>query len=95
MTNGFFTRENTCPTCNYLTDTAVTPDGTPVMPEPGDVSVCIQCGEILQFDRSMKLHKISDAQLNEIQSVDPHVYFDAIQAQALARVMKRLYNSTT
>jgi hypothetical protein len=70
-------------------DMAGTTDGSPIMPEPNDVSICINCGEILQFDKHMKLHKISQAELNKIESVEPETYFDLIKGQGLARAMKK------
>lgn len=89
MTKGFFVRENTCPTCGYLTNKASAADGTPVMPEAGDVCICIKCGEILKYDRYMKLHKISEVELRELKSIDPEVYLDAIKAQGLARALRK------
>lgn len=103
VTNSFFVRENTCPTCGYVTDMAGMADGSPTMPEGGDISICIKCGEILQFDRNMKLHKIkrakapsngaleprSEPELNKIKSQDPAAFLDVLKAQAVVRRMAK------
>lgn len=95
MTKGFFVRENTCPTCGYLTNKASGVDGTPIMPQSGDVCICIKCGEILKYDRYMKLHKMNEVQLRELKSVDPEVYLNAIKAQALAKEMQKKRSDRT
>lgn len=89
MTKGFFVRENTCPTCGYLTNKASGADGTPIMPQSGDVCVCVKCGEILRFSRYMKLHLMTEVHLNQLKVEDPLVYLDAITAQGLARARCR------
>ena len=87
--NAFIVRENACPTCGCVLDAASAADLSPTMPEAGDISICIQCGEILQFDKHMKLNKISEAELNRIASIDARTYFDAIKAQGIAKAMAK------
>lgn len=89
MSKGFNVRENTCPTCNYVVNKASAVDGTPIMPRSGDVCVCVKCGEILRFDRYMKLHFMTEVHLNQLKVEDPLVYLDAITAQGLARALQK------
>lgn len=39
-----------CPTCGAGFDAASAVDGEDVAPKPGDISVCLYCGEWLMFD---------------------------------------------
>ena len=39
-----------CPTCGAGFDAASAVDGKDVAPTPGDISVCLYCGEWLMFD---------------------------------------------
>jgi hypothetical protein len=46
-----------CPECGYSIDTAGTldPRGPKVVrPRPGDISVCINCGDVAVFDEALK-----------------------------------------
>lgn len=43
-----------CPTCGYRTD-GHSPVGTagPIQPKAGDISICLQCGQLLIFELDM------------------------------------------
>ncbi len=88
MTKSFFVRENSCPSCNYVMDMAGSVDGRPLIPEPGDLSVCIRCGELLRFARGMKLHKMTDFQIKQLRSENPKAFLNLLQAQFLVRITK-------
>lgn len=44
-----------CPRCQYPQDTAEVPDKPDVQPGPGDVSICLNCGDLLRFNDAMML----------------------------------------
>ncbi len=44
-----------CPICNYEMDCATAIDDKEANPIPGDVSVCLSCGEIFVFDEQLQL----------------------------------------
>jgi hypothetical protein len=46
---------NRCPHCDHLLDTATHHDGKPEKPSPGDWSVCIDCGGLLQFNAELRM----------------------------------------
>lgn len=49
---------STCPTCGYQVDSAskpITVFGERDQPVPGDLSICLKCGELLVFQRDMRL----------------------------------------
>ena len=55
-----------CPTCGYaMASATMVPadeDGAPAMwPEPGDLSLCIQCGAMLTFNDDLTLRSLPDA----------------------------------
>lgn len=49
---------NNCPHCNYEHDTVTHVDGPPREPKPGDISLCISCGEISMFNVALGLSPI-------------------------------------
>lgn len=57
--------ETHCPCCEEMLDavTSLDADGAP---EPGDVSLCAYCGEILQFDEDMQLTKVTEEVWNSL-----------------------------
>jgi hypothetical protein len=52
-----------CPTCGKKLDAGSTVDNRNVAPEPGDYSVCIYCGQGLQYIEGLKLEAIKDTDM--------------------------------
>jgi hypothetical protein len=49
-----------CPACRYVVDAAMNMrDGT-ALPDPGDLSICLNCGALLQFDALLRLRLPDD-----------------------------------
>ena len=46
--------DNKCPVCNANLNAATAPDGRST-PVPGDVSLCIKCSAVLEFDKKMNV----------------------------------------
>ena len=46
-----------CPYCGYELDGATSPRDQSMMPSPGDVSICIECGGICLFTADLRLRK--------------------------------------
>jgi hypothetical protein len=61
-----------CPICFYKMDCASQYLGEE-RPEPGDPSLCLNCGAILVFNEEMRLRKIKPFDLRELMS-DPEVW---------------------
>ena len=55
-----------CPTCGKILDAVSAEDGTG-SPEPGDITVCFYCGEILNFSDDMILEKISQELIDSFE----------------------------
>ena len=51
--NSTDTPRNLCPACGYLIDAASALAGRGA-PRPGDVSMCLSCGEVLMFDDALR-----------------------------------------
>lgn len=56
-----------CPVCHYELDCAKSPEHPLLEPNSGDISVCLNCGEILQFNDILVLKPASNLQLTEEQ----------------------------
>lgn len=55
-----------CPRCGYYMDCHTAgPDSAP--PRPGDASICLNCGELLEYDANLKLIEMSDALQEQLQ----------------------------
>lgn len=79
-----------CPTCKRKLDAAEAPTkygGWKVRPRPGDLSVCLGCGEILEFKEDMQLAAIS---LNHMLELPPETSADLIRVQRRIRSMRPL-----
>ena len=71
-----------CPHCGYKMNAASTMSGPAPLPNPGDFGVCFGCGEALQYDRRLRLVKISAAQ---IAALDPDERAELQQVQNAVR----------
>ena len=57
--------EDVCPVCGTMADRASDPDPkTENYPKPGDLSLCWQCGALLQFDIELRLTRADESILN-------------------------------
>lgn len=52
-------KEDHCPHCGYKVD-SVTRMGHVEKPKPGDISICLNCGEFGQFNEQLMLEKAPD-----------------------------------
>lgn len=60
-----------CPYCDYELDTATNADGSGAKPRAGDLTVCLSCAQVLEFDASLAPQKVSDARMTEKGFIDP------------------------
>lgn len=65
--------ENRCPYCGYFSDRATHLEEE-VTPEKGDLSFCINCGNVSKFDNNLNLvkinlHKLSFQEKKEIARI--------------------------
>ena len=68
-----------CPCCHAkLTGASGIQDETSV-PEPGDLSICLYCGTILEYEEGFFLHVATDETLSRLNSEEPEVYIQLIQ----------------
>jgi len=72
-----------CPVCGTLLDAATGKTGT--RPKPGDLTLCIKCGEILIFEDDMFL-KVAPAQVLESLSREKYEYVRRIQRNIRSRL---------
>lgn len=49
---------STCPICGYEMDDATCPAESKVSPSTGDLSVCLNCGELLMFNDILVAKKL-------------------------------------
>jgi hypothetical protein len=59
------TPDNPCPSCGSELNAATGPAGLP--PDPGDISVCYDCGEILTFNDDLTSRKLTAREMIDLQ----------------------------
>jgi len=70
-----------CPTCGEQLDAATPIDGE-ATPTEGDLSICLYCGEIMEFAEGMKLVKA------DIESIVTADFIELQKAQKIVRAFK-------
>jgi hypothetical protein len=56
---------SSCPRCGYGVDAATAAYGN-VQPKPGDVSICLNCAALMQFNDDLKLGPGPESLLDEL-----------------------------
>ena len=69
-----------CPTCGGIMDGATQIHNRPVEPKPGDITICLHCGALNQYDDDLKIVTADPSVLNEL---------DPIVRAEIERIMKR------
>jgi len=77
-TNGL--PESICPICSTKFDAATSLQQ--YKPAPGDVSICIQCGNILQFGSDLELYQASKETIAELKK-DLETWGEIIKIQTI------------
>jgi hypothetical protein len=60
-----------CPSCGTQCDAASTTNES-TQPVPGDISICVRCGELLKFGDDMRLMRLTHEERIEVEA-DPYV----------------------
>jgi hypothetical protein len=72
-----------CQVCGYEFDCASAPyDGNRVRPKPGDLTICLKCGELYMYDENMRVVMPTIDCLN---AIDKKLRFQIEAAQLLIR----------
>lgn len=74
-----------CLDCGHKFDwsAAVTEDGKSINPDPGDISICINCGHIMAFKDDLTVRQLTDEEMRSVAG-NP-VVIGARVAQQLAK----------
>ena len=59
-------QENNCPCCGYKSDAATNMTNEKLVPKSGDLSICINCGDFLQYGDNLILNKLTESVLDDI-----------------------------
>lgn len=72
-----------CPSCGHKLDAATATSANMQAPEPGDLSLCIECAAFLRYTRLMTLEILPEEDLLEMPT-DECLDLYAIRARILA-----------
>jgi len=81
---------NVCPECGCKLDAATFVADESIKPEPGDFSVCIDCGSFMVFDDDMRLEHFPDEKLLELE--DKHRLELTKMRRAVMKIKERRDN---
>jgi hypothetical protein len=56
-------RATECPCCGAIHDAATGLKGEAEVPKPGDLSVCISCGAVCEYDQNMERELVPEERL--------------------------------
>ncbi len=59
-------KENSCPCCGYVSDAATSMADEKLVPKSGDLSICFNCGDFLQYGDGLVLNKMPESVLDDI-----------------------------
>lgn len=62
---GYRHRVSICPRCGHMLNATSDPKDRGA-PRPGDFSLCIECGEILRFDRQLRLKPVTPEMIEQL-----------------------------
>jgi hypothetical protein len=62
--NKNFVKKCHCPYCSHSVDSAINEFDETVLPVAGDITLCIKCGEVSEFDADMTLIKFNVSKLS-------------------------------
>jgi len=62
--------ESRCPLCNYKLTGATILSGDDDVPHEGDISVCLNCGQILTYQADLTVRKVTGQEVRELMD-DP------------------------
>jgi len=79
-----------CPVCGHILNAATATDAVPQAPEPGDVTICIDCVAFITWDKDMKMRRLSDEERLQIARNEPDVYRTLISTAANIRRLHAL-----
>jgi hypothetical protein len=71
-----------CPTCKVEVDLGVNMSKTEKEPKPGNIAVCMNCGEILIFNQDMTLR---ESTLSDILKIRPDIMVQVLECQLAVR----------
>jgi hypothetical protein len=78
--------ESRCPQCDYKLDASSHVQGDdPSPPEPGDASVCLNCGQVLTYEEEGRLRKATVRDIGELMSANPEDWAVIEKAQMFIR----------
>ncbi len=83
--NNFITK-TTCPYCGKKNDRALNPQNEQDRPDPGSLSVCIQCTELSEFDENLGLIKF------DINKLDRDDFLHIRKMQRMIKKGREEYN---
>ena len=82
--NGFHLLKTKCPACGHDCNAAGSMT-TPAAPQPGDLSVCIRCAAVSQYNSAMGLELVSDDEIGAPE------YVDAREIRAKVLELRRMH----
>ena len=80
--------ENRCPKCGHRLDRATGLQDDLAQARPGDLSLCIACGEMLVFEEGLLLRSLAPEEFNALESP---LQAQLVKTQLVLRAARRTF----
>lgn len=78
--------QSRCPQCNYKLDASTHVQGESTSaPQPGDASVCINCGQVLTYEKEGRLRRATVREIGALMAENPEGWRVIEEAQNFIR----------
>jgi hypothetical protein len=79
--------DDRCPKCDHVLDAATPAVGPSRKPRPGDLSVCLNCANLLTFKADLLVRTLT---LDELERIDPRTALLLLEARARVFLLQEL-----
>lgn len=86
--SSFVFEDTKCPCCGHVMNAVTGAEGESESPNPGDVSVCIECTSYLIFDHDLKLQVMT---VDEVCELDSEVLYTLTATRNHINKLKRIF----
>ena len=83
------TKPNKCPGCGAVHDAVTSMDLKAIKPSLGDIAICIDCGQINQYDKDLLFVKADPKELLDFASKEPNDFLDMQEYRTKIMLQKK------
>lgn len=74
-----------CTACGFTYEVAGDPTNLRAAPKPGQLALCLGCGELMIFDENLQMVTAPPERIARLREIDPSIYDRLLAVQASVR----------